>query len=63
MKIKTPKGWRKGQTIANFLIWLGENEVMIDIFYMEDSQLDKLYAKFLKENSPKKLNARPSKRR
>ena len=56
MKIKTPKGWRKGQSIWNFLNWLvgqglpiGELPVA-DPFYIEDEVLDKLYAKFLKEN-------------
>lgn len=46
MQIKRPKGWRKGQTIVNFLEWL-ETYFKIDPFYMSDEDWDKFYKVFL----------------
>lgn len=53
-----PKGWRKGQTIFNFLSWLKENHKvstiaerqndMIDPYYIEDKDWDRLFKDFLK---------------
>lgn len=62
MNIETPKDWRKGQMIANFLKWLNEekeyptefidggwtNGFMADPFYIEDKEWDKLFKEFLK---------------
>lgn len=64
MKITTPKNWRKGQTIFNFLEWLrvekGFNQEdgelimsdtrMADPFYIVDEELDKYYEEFLKQH-------------
>lgn len=58
MNIETPKGWRKGQTIFNFLVWLKSNKDysaptecltgrMADPFYIPDDELDKLFKEFL----------------
>ena len=54
---KIPKGWRKGQTLFNFLWWLkrekgypGEPEEsgrMADPFNISDAKLDTLYKQFL----------------
>ena len=59
MQIKTPKNWRKGQTIFNFLEWLKEkgysshisnpNGVMADPYYIKDEELDKLYKEFMEQ--------------
>lgn len=57
MKIETPIGWRKGQTLFNFLEWLLKNggsvnqagERQADVFYVEDKWLDKKWAQFCKE--------------
>lgn len=53
--IKIPKGWRKGQTIFNFLEWLKtkgyDNEQssrMADPFHIENSTLEKLYEEYIK---------------
>lgn len=51
-----PAGWRKGQTIFNFLWWLkrgkgmqAEHEgVMVDPFHITDVEWDVLYAEFLR---------------
>ena len=56
MNIKTPPNWRKGQTIFNFLEWLGEfKEIeitqghrMADPFNIPDKELDKLFKEFIK---------------
>ena len=53
-----PSGWRKGQTMANFLIWLhqqkgfplDQSNRMADLFHLSDEQLEKLYLEFLKEH-------------
>ena len=57
MNIETTKGWRKSQTIFNFLWWLNEvkkypTEIgargrMADPFNIPNSELDKLFAEFL----------------
>ncbi len=58
MDIETPKGWRKGQAIFNFLAWLHkeknyalefdrETGRMADCFHIPDSKFDKLYDEFL----------------
>lgn len=56
MDIKTPKGWRKGQTIFNFLWWLKSDkgfhpeigeERMADPFHIDDGELEKLFTEFL----------------
>lgn len=59
MDITTPKGWRKGQTIFNFLEWLHKEkgyendtqiqglERMADPFYIEDTEIDRLYDEFI----------------
>lgn len=56
MNIETPKGWRKGQTIFNFLWWLNTNghsrpevggERMADPFHIPDKELDALFALFI----------------
>lgn len=57
IKLHTPKGWRMGQTIFNFLEWLaahkgydaGQNKRMADPFYIFDSDFERLYKEFLKE--------------
>jgi hypothetical protein len=58
--MKTPKGWRQGQTIFNFLEWLkvvkgfkNDNEVatrMADPFHLLDHEWEKYFKEFLKEN-------------
>lgn len=57
MNIKTPKGWRKGQTIFNFLWWLKEHKRylaefdgegrMADPFHIPDEKFVALYQEFL----------------
>lgn len=53
MKIKTPKGWRKGQTIFNFLEWLRvekgywQAKRMADPFNIPDDEFDELFEEFL----------------
>lgn len=57
MNIDTPKNWRKGQTIFNFLSWLqsekeyppeiGAQGRMADPFNIPDEDLDTLYQEFL----------------
>lgn len=56
--LKTPKDWRKGQTLFNFLEWLAiikgfDNSKnigrMADPFHIPDNELKKLYTEFLKE--------------
>jgi hypothetical protein len=60
--MKTPVGWRKGQTIFNFLDWLGrkgyshnhtQSHNMVDPFYIRDEDWDKFYEQFLEENHAK----------
>jgi hypothetical protein len=65
MEITTPEGWRKGQTLFNFLEWLAKergyeddppilgmnNTRMADPFYIEDNKLDALYEEFILEYS------------
>jgi len=56
MKLKTPKGWRKGQTIFNFLEWLkakkrfsgNQNARMADPFHIYDEEFEELFKEFLK---------------
>lgn len=58
MNIKTPKGWRKGQTIFNFLEWLLSHggyanqagSRAADTFHMSDEELDTKWEEFLKEH-------------
>lgn len=54
--LKTPKGWRKGQAIFNFLWWLKEKEGydpevgperMADPFNIDDKKFEELYDEFL----------------
>jgi len=52
LNIKTPKGWRIGQTLKNFEYWL-ESIDSRDIFFLTDKQFLKYYAKLLKEEVPK----------
>lgn len=56
MDIKKPKGWRKGQTIFNFLWWLNVvkgyspeigKERMADCFHIQDKKFEELFAEFL----------------
>ena len=48
-KENIPKGWREGQTISNFLIWLDGEGEMADPFYIEDKELNKKFKQFLNE--------------
>ena len=59
-KLKTPKGWRKGQTIFNFLWWLNvvkgyspecDRERMADPFHIPDTKIEELYKEFIKNPS------------
>jgi len=60
LNIPTPKDWRMGQTIFNFLWWLQEQKGyaseldttgrMADPFHISDSQLQKLYKEFIKQH-------------
>lgn len=54
MNIEVPKGWRKGQTVFNFLQWLATDEGemtvgsrLADTFYIEDDEFDEKWEKFL----------------
>ena len=57
MKIKTPKDWRKGQTLFNFLEWLNaekgivcnQSTRMADPFYLDDETLDKFFIEFMEK--------------
>lgn len=57
MNIRTPSGWRKGQSIYNFLAWLVQEGLMkegiacnmADPFYIEDEDWDRWYDEFLKQ--------------
>lgn len=57
MNIDTPEGWRKGQTIFNFLHWLKEKHsfsskggsMMADPFYISDKILAAYFDVFLAE--------------
>src|SRR3990167_11420134 len=60
MNIETPQGWRKGQTIFNFLCWLRQTKRydreygldagrMADPFHIPDDIWDSLYEEFLSE--------------
>lgn len=59
MNITTPKGWRKGQTIFNFLEWLLSNgghanqagSRAADTFHMPDKELDAKWKQFLSEHN------------
>ncbi len=50
-------GWRKGQTLFNFLEWLAKEKGydtkqsirMADPFYIDDEALDELYLEYLKK--------------
>lgn len=61
MNIQTPPGWRKGQTIFNFLEWLlrhGEHPNQAgsraaDTFYMTDKAFDLAWKHFLAEHGVK----------
>lgn len=64
MNIKTPTGWRKGQTIFNFLEWLriekGIDEVfgssggrMAAPFHLSDKLFDKYWIEFINLRSNK----------
>lgn len=56
---KRPEGWRIGQTIFNFLYWLGQNGYeyantmgdrgLGDPFPIPDHKLEILYKQFLRE--------------
>ena len=61
--VNKPKGWRQGQTIFNFLQWLGEygfapitnTERLSDTFHIQDDEFYNLYEKYMKEvNNTKK---------
>lgn len=53
--MKTPKGWRKGQTIFNFLEWLHKNKDlsneqsarMADPFQLSDERWDAYYEEYI----------------
>lgn len=55
--MKRPRGWRKGQTLFNFLAWLhtahnvpaNQGARMADPFHISDGRLDQLWAEFLAE--------------
>lgn len=57
MNIQTPKGWRKGQTLFNFLEWCrvtdqlppNQNDRMGDPFHVSDEYLDELWSEYLKD--------------
>ena len=57
IKVNKPTGWRKGQTIFNFLEWLRtkknmvstQNNRMADPFHISDEDWDKYYEEFLNE--------------
>lgn len=50
-----PRGWRKGQTVFNFLEWLlkfgyapaNQNQRLADPFHLSDEEWDKMYQQFL----------------
>ena len=53
--LKTPKNWRRGQTIFNFLEWVAtqgypteQSSRMADIFHIQDETLDKLEKEYNK---------------
>lgn len=56
-----PKGWRKGQTVFNFLWWLqwskgysmevyAKDSRMADPFHIDDATFEKMYEEFLKHS-------------
>lgn len=55
MDIKTPKGWRQGQTIFNFLEWLhtskgystNQTPRTADPFHIGDKELSELFEEFI----------------
>lgn len=55
--MQKPKGWRNGQTMFNFLEWIGQrkgvggnqNARMADPFHISDEEWDAWYAEFLAE--------------
>lgn len=57
MLTKKPERWRDGQTIFNFLEWLGNNKNlptsqsvrMADPFHTTDAELNSWYEEFLKK--------------
>lgn len=54
--MKTPKDWRKGQTVYNFLEWVRREKkidssrsvLMADPFYIEDADWDKWWDEYNK---------------
>ena len=56
-KLQTPKNWRKGQSIFNFLEWLkiikkypsNQSDRLADPFHIPDTEMNTLYTEFLKE--------------
>ena len=59
MNIKTPTGWRKGQTIFNFLQWLlttgklPANQLgqrVADPFFAQDPEWDSWWSEYLEEH-------------
>ena len=47
------KGQRIGQTLYNFIYWL-EQKYETDTFHVPNTELEKIYKVFIKENQPKK---------
>ena len=55
--MKKPQNWRMGQTVFNYLDWLGQkgycslnqSQRMANSFYLSDEDWDKYYEEFLKE--------------
>ena len=58
MELKTPKGWRKGQTLFSFLEWLrkekgvseNQNRRLADPFHLQDELIDEYIEEFNKLN-------------
>jgi hypothetical protein len=57
LSIPRPKGWRVGQTLYQFKTWLADkkdtdgSDIYVDgsdIFYIDDSDLDRYYQEFLR---------------
>jgi len=49
MEFQKPKGWRKGQTISNFLNWIRKEAGITDLFYTSDNEFEILFSKFLEK--------------
>lgn len=47
------KGERIGQTLYKFIYWL-ENKYQTDTYHVPDTELEKIYKVFIKENQQKK---------